>query len=142
MQALAEYERLAHEMKATPAAYEAALFGTPARAHAMLAEIDGRPVGLALWFYNFSTFTGRHGLYLEDLFVEPEHRNLGIGRAFFRALAAEALAQGCPRMEWSVLDWNEPAIRFYRGIGAVGMDDWTVQRLTGDALQGLAETGA
>jgi GNAT superfamily N-acetyltransferase len=105
----------------------------------MLAEMDGRAVGFALWFYNFSTFVGRAGLYVEDVFVEPQSRGLGIGKAFFQVLAKRAVAENCGRMEWSVLDWNAPAIAFYRGIGAVPMGEWTVQRLSGDALLALAE---
>jgi diamine N-acetyltransferase len=138
VKALAVYERLEDQAGATAADFEVALFGTPARAWAMLAWVDGACVGLALWFYNFSTFRGRHGLYVEDVFVEPAFRGLGIGRAFFEGMAARAVAEGCARMEWSVLDWNEPALRFYRGLGAVGMDEWTVQRLSGEALARLA----
>jgi len=138
IRALAEYEKLAHECQATEADLGAALFGTPARAHAVLAESQGEAIGLALWFYNFSTFTGRPGIYLEDLFVQPTQRGRGIGRALFRYLAQRALAEGCARLEWSVLDWNEPAIRFYRAIGATGLDEWTVQRLSGPALHALA----
>jgi len=137
--ALATYEKLDHLVTATHADFHAALFASPPRAHAMVAELDGKIVGFALYFYNFSTFLGRHGLYLEDLFVEPEHRKLGLGRAFFRALAARAVAEGCGRMEWSVLDWNAPAIKFYRVMGAVPMDDWTVNRLSGAALHALAQ---
>lgn len=139
---LAEYEKLGHEVMAGEAEFDAALFGDPPRAYAMLAEVDGTPVGFALWFYNFSTFLGRHGLYVEDVFVAPAHRGLGIGRAFFSALAARAVAAGCGRMEWWVLDWNEPARRFYAGLGAEPMDEWTVQRLSGDALRRLAHEGA
>lgn len=139
VRALAEYERLLHEAVGTEEDFHAALFGPNPRVFCTLAERDGRAVGQAIWFYNFSTFTGRPGLYVEDIFVEPEHRGLGIGQAFFRHLAARAVAEGCARMEWQVLDWNEPAIRFYRKIGAKGMDEWRVQRLTGEALQALAQ---
>jgi len=139
VKALAAYERLEHEAVATAEDFRTALFGTPPRAHAMLAEFGGKAVGFALWFYNFSTFKGHHGLYIEDVFVVPEYRGHGIGRAFFAALAARAVAEGCPRLEWSVLDWNEPAIRFYRALGAAPMDEWTVQRLTGAALHKLAQ---
>jgi GNAT superfamily N-acetyltransferase len=108
----------------------------------MIAEIGGVPAGFAMWFYTFSTFTGRPGLYVEDVFVEPEHRGRGIGRAVFAELARRAVAEGCSRMEWAVLNWNEPAIRFYRGIGALPMTEWTVQRLAGPALAALAgQTG-
>jgi GNAT superfamily N-acetyltransferase len=139
VRALATFEKLESEAVATADDFTIALFGSPPRAHAMLAEIGGLPVGLVLWFYNFSTFQGRHGLYVEDVFVEPEHRGLGIGRAFFQAMAARALAEGCGRMEWSVLDWNEPAIKFYRALGAEPMSEWTVQRLAGPALHALAQ---
>jgi GNAT superfamily N-acetyltransferase len=104
----------------------------------MMADVAGQCIGLVLWSYNFSTFLCRPGLYVEDIFVEPAHRGLGIGRAFFRALAQRAIEQGCGRMEWSVLDWNEPSIAFYRSLGAVAMDEWTVQRLTADAIAALA----
>ena len=136
---LATYEELAHEVIATADDFHTALFGTPPRAYAMLAEVDGKPIGFALWFYNFSTFLGRHGLYVEDVFVEPDYRGHGIGRALFAALAARAVAENCGRMEWWVLDWNEPARRFYHALGAHPMTDWTVQRLTGDALHALAQ---
>ncbi len=139
--ALAAFENLAHEAVATEADFHRALFGKVPRAQAMLAEIDGACVGFALWFYNFSTFAGKPGLYVEDVFVEPAHRGLGIGRAFFRAMARHALDQGCARMEWSVLDWNENAIAFYRSMGARPMDQWTVQRLSGVELSALAQEG-
>ena len=138
VRALAEYERLAHEAVATEADFRRALFGTQPRAQAIIAEQDGAPVGFALWFYNFSTFAGRPGIYLEDVFVIPEARNRGIGRAIFRHLAARALDEGCARLEWSVLDWNAPSIAFYRSMGAVAMDGWTVQRLSGPALAAVA----
>lgn len=138
IRALAEYERLAHEVRATEADLQAALFGERARAGALIAEVADQPVGFALWFYTFSTFTGRPGLYLEDIYVAPEHRGRGIGRAIFRHLARLAEAEGCARLEWSVLDWNEPARRFYAGLGAEPMSDWTVQRVSGPALAALA----
>ncbi len=138
VRALAEYERLSHAVRATEADFQRALFGDPPRAHALLAERDGAAVGFALWCHNFSTFEGRHGLYVEDVFVDPAHRGAGVGRAIFRDLARRAVAGGCARMEWSVLDWNAPAVGFYRAIGATGMDEWTVQRLSGDALRALA----
>jgi GNAT superfamily N-acetyltransferase len=138
VRALAEYEKLGDEAKATAQDFHTQLFGASPVAYAMVAELDGRIVGLALWFYNFSTFVCRPGLYVEDVFVEPQHRGLGIGRAFFRAMAQRAVERGCGRMEWSVLDWNEPAIAFYRGLGAVGLQDWTVQRLTADKIALLA----
>ncbi len=138
IQALAAYERLEDEVLATEADLHQSLFGTPARAEALLAEIDGKPVGFAVWFYNFSTFQGRHGLFLEDIFVDPAHRGAGIGRAIFRFLAQRAIAQGCARMDWDVLNWNSTAIRFYRSLGAHPLDGWTRQRLTGRALEALA----
>jgi GNAT superfamily N-acetyltransferase len=136
VRALAAYEKLLHEAVATEADFAAAIAG--GKVEALIAELDGAPVGFALWFHTFSTFTGRQGLYLEDIFVLPEHRGHGIGRAIFRDLARRALARGCTRMEWSVLDWNKPAVDFYRAMGARPMDEWTVQRLTGDALANLA----
>jgi len=136
---LAEYERLAHEVDATEADLAKALFGVNPRVFADIAEWDGKPAGFALWFYNFSTFRGRHGIYLEDLFVRPEFRSKGIGRALLGHLARRCRAEGLARLEWWVLDWNEPALKFYRSIGAVPMDEWTVQRVTGEALVKLAE---
>ena len=138
VRALAEYEKLASEAQATGADFKAQLFGAQPAAHAMVAEVGGRVVGIAIWFFNFSTFVCRRGLYLEDVFVEPEHRGAGIGRAFFRALAQRALQEGCQRMEWAVLDWNTPSIAFYRAMGAAEMQDWTVQRLTTDGIARLA----
>ena len=136
---LAEYERLAHEVDATEADIAQALFGPNPRVFADVAEWEGEAVGFALWFYNFSTFRGRHRIYLEDLFVRPEFRSKGIGKALLRHLARRCIAEGLPRLEWWVLDWNEPALKVYRSIGAVPMDEWTVQRMTGEALQRLAE---
>ena len=136
---LAEYERLAHEVDASEADIGKALFGSNPRVFADIAEWQGEPAGFALWFYNFSTFRGRHGIYLEDLFVKPELRSKGIGRALLQHLARRCMAEGLARLEWWVLDWNEPALKVYRSIGAMPMDEWTVQRVTGDALQRLAE---
>lgn len=136
---LAEYERLAHEVDATEADIAHALFGTQPRVFADIAEWKGEPAGFALWFYNFSTFRGRHGIYLEDLYVRPEFRSKGIGKALLRHLARRCVAEGLPRLEWWVLDWNKPALRFYRSIGAAPMDEWTVQRVTGEPLLKLAE---
>ena len=136
---LAAYEKLLHEAVATADDFRDQLFGLAPIARAAVAEIDGQVVGMAIWFYNFSTFKCRPSLYVEDVFVEPEHRGLGIGRAFFRMMARHAMRSGCGRMEWSVLDWNEPAINFYRSMGAVGMDDWTIQRLDAGKLAALAE---
>lgn len=136
--ALAEYERLAHEMVATEEMLSTALFGERPVAEVLIASLDGQSVGFALYFHNFSTFLGRAGIYLEDLFVRPEARGRGIGRALLERLAAIAVERDCGRLEWSVLDWNEPAIGFYRRLGAEPMSDWTVFRLTGDALRQLA----
>jgi len=135
---LAAYERLLHECEATEADIAAALFGPEPRVFAEIAEWEGEPAGIALWFYNFSTFRGRHGIYLEDLFVRPALRSHGIGQSLLRHLAQRCIREGLPRLEWWVLDWNEPALRFYRRIGARAMDEWTVQRVTGEALEALA----
>jgi GNAT superfamily N-acetyltransferase len=135
---LAAYEKLASQAVSTSDDFALQLFGPKPRASAMVAEAGGRIVGMAIWFYSFSTFVARPGLYVEDVFVEPAYRGLGIGRAFFQAMARHALAEGCARMEWSVLDWNEPAIAFYRSLGAVGMDEWTVQRLNAANIRALA----
>ena len=135
---LAEYERLAHEVVATEELLRETLFGERPGAEVVIAELDGVPVGFALFFHNFSTFLGRPGLYLEDLFVRPAARGHGVGRALLARLAAIAVERGCGRFEWAVLDWNEPAIGFYRNLGAVPLDDWTVQRVTGEALHRLA----
>ena len=135
---LAEYERLSHECVATEAALTATMFGPRPWAEAVLAEWAGVPAGFALFFHNYSTFLARPGLYLEDVFVLPEHRGRGIGKALLRHLAKLAVERGCGRFEWSVLDWNEPSIAFYRSLGAVPMSDWTVMRVTGEALERLA----
>lgn len=134
---LAEYERLAHEVRASEDLLREALFGHDPAAEAVVAYAGDEPVGFALWFYTFSTFLARRGLYLEDLFVVPAWRGQGVGRALLTHLGRIALARGYGRMEWSVLDWNDPAIRFYRSLGAKPMDEWTVYRLTGDALEDL-----
>ncbi|KAF1709125.1 GNAT family N-acetyltransferase [Pseudoxanthomonas sacheonensis] len=135
---LAEYEKLAHEAVATEAGMTEQLFGARPAAEVVIAEVDGQPAGFALFFHNFSTFLGQRGLYLEDLFVRPQYRGLGLGKRLMVHLAKLAVERGCGRFEWSVLDWNEPAIRFYRSLGAVGLEEWTVQRLTGPALDALA----
>jgi GNAT superfamily N-acetyltransferase len=136
---LAEYERLAHEVEATEPLLREALFSDAPVAHAVIARTEqGVPAGFALFFFSFSTFVGRPGLYLEDLFVRPEFRKRGLGRQLLAYLARVAVDRGCGRMEWSVLNWNEMAIRVYRAIGARPMDEWTVQRLTGQALANLA----
>jgi GNAT superfamily N-acetyltransferase len=140
VRALAIYEHLEDEVLATEADFHRSLFEMPVRAEALLAEIEGKPVAFAVWFYNFSTFQGRHGLFLEDIFVDPAHRGAGIGRAIFRFLAERAIAQGCARMDWDVLNWNSTAIRFYRSLGAHPLEGWTRQRLTGRALEALARS--
>jgi GNAT superfamily N-acetyltransferase len=139
---LAEYEKLAHEAVATPALLETHLFGGRPAAEVVIAEADGTPAGFALFFHSFSTFLGQPGLYLEDLFVLPRYRGFGLGRRLMVHLAQLAVARGCGRFEWSVLDWNEPAIRLYRSLGAVGLDEWTVQRVSGAALHALAGADA
>ena len=135
---LAEYERLADEAVVTEADVRVSLFGEKPDAEVLIAELDGAAAGFALFFHNYSTFLGRRGLYLEDLFVVPEYRGRGIGRALMARLARLALERNCGRFEWWVLDWNEPAIRFYRSIGARAMDEWTVYRLAGEPLARLA----
>lgn len=138
VRALAEYEKLAHLAIGTEEQFHALLFGNPPRAHALIAAWEGAPVGFALWYFAVSTFTASTKLYLEDIFVEPAHRNRGIGRAIFADLARRAIAAGSSGMEWSVLDWNAPSIAFYRSIGATPHEGWTTQRLTGAALAALA----
>ncbi|MEO0539544.1 MAG: GNAT family N-acetyltransferase [Cyanobacteria bacterium P01_A01_bin.105] len=135
---LADYEKLTHEVTGTPEALHQHLFSPQPYAHAILALVDDQPAGFALYFYNFSTFLMKPGLYLEDLYVQPDYRRQGIGSAIFQYLAKTALDQGCGRFEWSVLDWNESAIAFYQQKGAVLMDDWRTCRVTGNALVALA----
>ena len=136
--ALADYEKLGHEVRADRATLSRYLFGPRPMAEVLIADIDDIPVGFVLFFHNFSTFEGRPGLYLEDLFVRPEARGAGVGRRLLRQLARIAIDRDCARLEWSVLDWNAPAIAVYRAIGAQPMDEWTVQRLDGEALRALA----
>jgi diamine N-acetyltransferase len=135
---LAVYERLAHEVEATEADIEAALFGANPNTFCDIAEWDNEPVGYALWFLNFSTFRGRNGLYLEDLFVRPSHRGRGIGRALLTRLAQKCVENRWAQLEWAVLDWNAPAIRFYESCGAKMMSDWRLCHVSGEALQRLA----
>ena len=139
---LAEYERLADAAVATEDGLREQLFGERPAAEVLVAEADGEPVGFALFFHTFSTFLGKRGLYLEDLFVRPDFRGLGLGKHLMAALARIAVRRDCGRFEWSVLDWNAPSIAFYRKLGATGMDEWTVQRLEGDALHALASHDA
>jgi len=138
IKALAEYERMSADVVADEARIRASLFGPDRSAEAVIARIGTTAVGFAVWFHNYSTFLGRRGLYLEDLFVRPEWRGRGIGRALLVYLARIAIERQCGRMEWAVLDWNQPAIGFYKSLGARPMDEWTVFRLTGDALDRLA----
>jgi GNAT superfamily N-acetyltransferase len=138
---LAEYERAADKVVATEGLLAEALFGAQPAAFAAIAEVDGEPAGMALYFHNFSTWTGWRGLYLEDLYVTPEARGQGLGKALLRYLAGVALDTGCARFEWSVLDWNAPAIAFYDSVGAESMDEWTVRRVSGPALHALAGRG-
>lgn len=138
IRALAEYERMTAEVTATEEQLRETLFGEHPRAEVILAELAGRPVGFALFFHNYSTFLAKPGIYLEDLFVLPEFRGRGFGKALLIHLAKLAQERGCGRFEWSVLDWNEPSIQFYRSLGAVPMSEWTVFRVAGDTLERLA----
>lgn len=135
---LAEYEKLSQMVVATDSLLADHLFGPDPAAEALVASLDGNPVGFALFFRNFSTFVGRPGIYLEDLFVRPPARGAGVGKALLQAVARIAVERHCGRLEWAVLDWNDPAIGFYKKLGAVPLDDWTVFRMTGSALDDLA----
>lgn len=137
---LAEYEKLLHEVKTTEADVEAILFGPAPRAFADIAELDGEPVGFALWFYSVSTFEGRHGIYLEDLYVSAERRGVGAGKALLANLARRCRDEGLARLEWAVLDWNAPSIAFYDSLGASAKTEWITRRLSGEALQRLADS--
>lgn len=137
---LAAYEKLSHEVVTDEATLRESLYGSTRVAEAVFAYLDEKPVGFAIFFHNFSTFLGRPGIYLEDLFVEPEHRGLGVGKALLSHIAKLAKDRGCGRLNWAVLDWNEPSIQFYKKIGALPQDDWTVFRLQGAALDALANT--
>lgn len=142
IRALAEYENLAHEVRFDEAVLREKLFGSRPYAEVLIGEVDGVPQGFALFFHNFSTFEGKPGIYLEDLFVQPEARGSGLGKALLSHLAALAVERDCARLEWSVLDWNEPAIGFYKSLGAKFMNEWTVMRVDGPALAQLgAEAG-
>lgn len=139
--ALADYEKLRHEADLTLAEVEAAFFAPNPRVFCDLAEVEGRPVGFAVWFYSYSTFRGRHGLYLEDLFVDEAARGKGAGKALLAGLARRCRTENLPRLDWAVLDWNAPSIAFYDSLGALALDGWTTRRLTGaplDRLAGLA----
>ncbi|WP_421951540.1 GNAT family N-acetyltransferase [Pelagibacterium sp.] len=135
---LAEYEKLSHEVEASENDIADNLFGDNRKVFCEIAELEGEPVGFALWFYTFSTFQGRHGIWLEDLFVEPEARGKGIGKALLAHLARRCIDEGLGRFEWWVLDWNEPSIEFYKSQGAVMQDEWTVCRVSGTDLAALA----
>jgi GNAT superfamily N-acetyltransferase len=135
---LAAYEKLSHAVVATESMLAEHLFGARPAAESLIASLNGTPVGFALFFTNFSTFVGLPGIYLEDLFVRPEARGAGVGKALLRAIARIALQRNCGRLEWSVLDWNDPAIGFYKKLGAAPLDDWTVFRMTPDAIARLA----
>jgi GNAT superfamily N-acetyltransferase len=135
---LADYEKLKDEVIATEASISQALFGSRPSAEAVIARIGGEPVGFALYFHNFSTFLGKHGLYLEDLFVRPAYRGRAVGKALLRYLAALALERDCGRFEWAVLDWNRPARDFYEALGAQAKSDWIIHRMSGEALRRLA----
>jgi GNAT superfamily N-acetyltransferase len=137
---LADYERLAHEIQATQDDVAEALFASEPRVFCDIAEWSGEPAGFALWFYNFSTFRGRHGIYLEDLYVRPSHRGKGLGKALLAGLARRCGHEGLARLDWAVLDWNAPSIAFYESLGAEAQRDWTGYRLCGKALEDLAGT--
>lgn len=142
IRALAKYERLEHAVVATEERLRTTLFGNPRFAEVLIASEDDAPVGFALFFHNYSTFLGLPGIYLEDLFVSPEARGRGYGKALLTRLARIAVDRGCGRVEWAVLDWNEPSINFYKSLGAKPMDDWRIFRLTGEALDDLARISA
>ena len=135
---LAEYERLAHEVVANEEDLHKHLFGKRNYAEVLIGYYEDKPVGFALFFHNFSTFLGRPGIYLEDIYVRPDYRGKGIGKALLSAVAKSAVKRNCGRLEWSVLDWNEPAIQFYKNLGAIPMEDWTTFRVTGNSLDNLA----
>lgn len=138
IRALAEYERLLDQVEATEGDVVRDLFGSKPKVFCDIAEQDGQPVGFALWFYSYSTFRGRHGIWLEDLFVKPEMRGGGAGKALLARLAQRCVEQGLARLEWAVLDWNAPSIAFYDSLGADALTDWTTRRMTGEALEKLA----
>lgn len=135
---LADYEKLRHDVTATAEILHESIF-VKKQAEVLIAELDGVPVGFALYFHNFSTFKGKACLYLEDIFIKPQYRGKGYGKAIFNRLAQIAVERGCDRFDWAVLDWNEPSINFYKSLGAFPMDEWTVFRLTGDALKSVAK---
>lgn len=138
IRSLADYEKLSDEVVATEEGLRETLFGGSRSAEVLIGCVDGVPAGFAVFFHNYSTFLARPGMYLEDLFVRPDHRGRGLGRALITAVARLAVERGCGRYEWTVLDWNTPAIEFYRGLGARMMGDWRIMRVTGDALRAMA----
>ena len=137
---LAVYEKAGHEVEATEETIRASIFGEGSVTEAVILERDGRPAGFAVWFYSYSTWLGRNGIYLEDLYVSPASRGSGAGKALLQHIARLAVAEGCGRFEWSVLDWNEPAIKFYEAAGAKPQSEWTVYRLEGEALKAFAQS--
>ena len=140
IQGIAEYEKLSHEVTATESQVRESLFGARPYAECLLGCVNSEPVGFAVFFHNFSTFLAKPGLYLEDLFVRPEHRGCGLGKALIKAVAKIAVERGCGRYEWTVLDWNQPAIDFYQSLGAEMKSDWRIMRVTGEALEKMAQT--
>ncbi|WXL25549.1 GNAT family N-acetyltransferase [Ectopseudomonas mendocina] len=136
---LAIYEKAEHEVKTDVAGIESSLFADGSTAHGLICEYDGVPIGYAVYFFNYSTWLGKHGLYLEDLYISPQSRGVGAGKALLRHLAQLAVSKGCGRFEWSVLDWNTPAIEFYESFGARPLDEWIIYRLTGQALLDFAQ---
>lgn len=139
IQELADFEKLSHEVTATEASLKETLFGDHPYAEVLLAENNQGPVGMALFFHNYSTFLAKPGIHLEDLYVQPDQRGSGIGKALITCLARIAVERGCGRLEWQVLDWNEPARRFYRSLGAKALDGWLTKRVTGESLQAMAD---
>ena len=137
---LAVYEKAAHEVVASVAMIRDTLFGSQARAYCLICTLHDKPIGYAVYFYNYSTWLGKNGIYLEDVYVSPAYRERGAGKALLRHIARIAVEENCGRFEWSVLDWNTPAIKFYEALGAKPQSEWTIYRLTGDALRALAET--
>jgi len=132
------YEKLAHEVETNEAMINETLFGTDPKSFCLICEVEGEAVGFAIYFYNYSTWLGKYGIYLEDLYVSPEHRGKGAGKALLAHIAGIAVAENCGRFEWSVLDWNTPSIDFYKSLGAVEMSEWRIYRVTGEALKKLA----
>jgi len=137
---LAIYEKAEHEVAASKADIENSLFSEDSTTHAVICSLNNEPIGYAVYFFSYSTWLGKHGIYLEDLYVSPEHRSIGAGKLLLKHLANIALSKGCGRFEWSVLDWNEPAIKFYQSIGAKPQDEWIGYRLTGSALEVFAKS--